>query len=86
MTELSKSTPLDKLTPLALIVLMLALFASVTFMVWDSNKRKEELWQADGCQMYDNYRIKNVPAKCHQHFIERYQSQEKRVQPPDVEL
>lgn len=66
---------------IGLAVLMVAFIISIPFMVRDGNKRREELWQAHGCQMYDNYMQDKLPAKCATFFTDHYAPQERRTQP-----
>lgn len=64
-------------------LLMVAFIISVPFMYRDKQARLEQQWQDEGCQMYDDMKGIDVPAKCSNVFTDHYQPQEQRVQPPD---
>ena len=73
---------MDRAFPIAMGILMVAFLISIPFMVMDTHKRETQLWEEKGCQMYDDYTIDSVPAKCQTYFIDHYQSQPTRTQPP----
>lgn len=77
----NEPTTRDKMVPIVCGVILLAFLATVPSMINNKNKRLEQAWQEQGCQMYDNYHISEVPAKCQAHFIDHYQPQPARPQP-----
>lgn len=78
-----KQNLIEKISFAALILVFIAFIISVPFMASDKEKRQQEAWQEKGCQMYDDQKIEEVPAKCHSEFIDKYKSQELRAQPND---
>ncbi len=76
----------DKVGYAALGLFMVAFLISVPFMIRDRNKLKQQQWQEQGCRMNDDYKPANIPAKCSSYFIDHYQPQQERVQPPEQGL
>lgn len=81
----SEPTKGDKLVPVVCGVILLAFFATIPSMVNDQNRRREQAWQDQGCQMYDESVLDKVPAKCQTYFVDHYQAQKLRPQPPKSE-
>lgn len=73
----------DKIFYWVLGIIMIAFFISVPFMARDAERANQKAWQENGCQMYDNIKAADVPAKCSQYFVDHYKSQQQRVQPPE---
>lgn len=63
---------------------MVAFIISIPFMVRDKNARLDKAWHDQGCEMYDDIKATDVPAKCSQYFVDHYKPQQQRVQPPEV--
>lgn len=83
MPEYGKPSKGDKIVPIVCGVVLLAFFACLPSMIRDEQKIQDQLWKDHGCQMYDDYKPANVPAKCSSYFIDHYQPQNSRPQPPD---
>ncbi len=66
-----------------LAVVFISFLISVPFMWHDKQQRLEKAWRDEGCQMYDNEMVSNVPAKCQTYFVDHYKGQNQRVQPPE---
>lgn len=81
---LEKPGKADKVVPIICGFILLAFLISLPFMVRDEARIKAEKWQQQGCQMYDDERAVNVPAKCNNDFTDHYKAQTPRVQPPEV--
>ncbi len=81
---LEKPGKYDNIMYIALGLFFLAFLVSVPFMWHDKQARLEKAWQDDGCQMYDDYLIKDVPAKCQTYFVDHYKPQQGRIQPPEA--
>lgn len=64
-------------------IIFVAFLISIPFMARDQEKRQAQAWHDQGCQMYDDYKPENIPAKCSTYFIDQYMPQEARKQPPD---
>lgn len=77
-------TALDKVFYVILGVIMVAFLISLPFMYRDKQNYEAKQWHDHGCQMYDEYMLKNVPAKCQTYFIDHYNAQQGRNQPPDI--
>lgn len=73
---------LDKAVMIGCILLFIAFIISLPFMIRDKQRLEAQQWHDNGCHMYDDY-VKNVPAKCQAYFIDHYQAQKARLQPPD---
>lgn len=73
----------DKIFYWALGLFFLAFLISLPFMWRDKQAYEAKQWHDYGCQMYDDYAIKNVPAKCQADLIDHYKAQAPRLQPPD---
>lgn len=84
MTEISggQSTG-EKVVMWFCIGFFLVFLAFIPKMAADKDKAMRQAWEDNGCQMYDEYKATDVPAKCSQYFVDAYQPQEVRVQPPD---
>ena len=80
-----KPSKWDKVVPIVAGTVLLAFFAYVPTMVANKNERLEKAWQEKGCQMYDDYKPADIPAKCSSYFIDHYQAQKARIQPPESE-
>lgn len=80
-----ESSKWDKVIPVIAIGILLAFFACVPSMIKDQNRAEAQQWQAQGCQMYDDYKLSDVPAKCQVYFVDHYQAQPVRVQPPQAQ-
>lgn len=65
-------------------LLMIAFFISVPFMWRDKQARLDKAWADMGCEMYDEEKATDIPAKCSNYFTDHYKAQEARKQPPDV--
>lgn len=74
----------DKAVPAFCVMLLVAALISVPFMYNDSMKAKEKQWQSEGCRMYDNSKMADVPVKCLNEFTDHYKAQNQRTQPPEV--
>jgi hypothetical protein len=70
-----------KIVGVICIALLVATFVALPFMISDSNKSKEQAWQEQGCQMYDEKPMESVPAKCQSFFVDHYAPQSERSQP-----
>ena len=81
----SGPTTTDKIMYWVLGIIMVAFIISIPFMVRDKNARLEHAWQTQGCEMYDDVKAIDVPAKCSQYFVDHYKAQPIRTQPPDKE-
>ena len=75
---------MDKIVPIMCGIILLAFLATVPSMINDKNKREAKAWQDSGCQMYDNLKPADVPAKCSNQFTDHYKAQAGRIQPPEV--
>ena len=75
--------PSDKIVPIVCGIIFATFLAYTPFMVADANKRKEQKWQEQGCQMYDGFKASDVPAKCSNYFTDHYKPQTPRTQPPE---
>lgn len=73
---------LDKVFYFVLGTIMVAFVISIPFMARDQQRRLEQRWHDEGCQMYDDEKAGDIPAKCSQYFIDHYRSQPLRTQPP----
>ena len=78
---LFEPTKTDKLVPIVAGLVLLAFLACVPAMWSDKQQRLEQAWQEKGCQMYDNDKPADLPAKCSNDFVDHYQPQEQRNQP-----
>lgn len=78
---IGEKTALDKAVPIICVTILVAFFAGLPSMVSDKNKRLQQAWQDRGCQMYDDYKMDYVPAKCQQFFVDHYAPQQLRSQP-----
>lgn len=74
----------DKLFYWILGIIFVAFLISVPFMMNDASKLDAQEWRDEGCKMYDNDLLKDVPAKCQTYFIDHYQAQPARLQPPET--
>jgi len=72
----------DKIVPIICGVIFLAFLACLPAMWHDKQQREAQAWHDYGCQMYDDYKIDKVPAKCQSEFVDHYQAQQTRLQPP----
>lgn len=81
---INEPTTIDRVVPIVCFVILIAFFACLPSMIKDQNKRLEQAWQDQGCQMYDNDKTANVPAKCSQYFVDHYKPQQPRPQPPEL--
>lgn len=75
----------DKIFYWALGIFFLAFLVSLPFMWRDQQNYMDHLWKTQGCHMYDDDQLKNVPAKCQTYFIDHYQAQKVRLQPPEAQ-
>jgi hypothetical protein len=82
-TIIEKPNISDKIVMWGCIALVGAILVCLPSMINDKNKRLEQAWQTQGCEMYDNYKATDIPAKCSQYFIDHYKSQDIRIQPPE---
>lgn len=72
---------LSKIIGWSCALLAISAFIALPFMISDSNKSKEQAWQEQGCQMYDEKPMETVPAKCQSFFVDHYAPQTERAQP-----
>lgn len=72
----------DKIIPVGCLLILLVFIACLPSMVADKNRRLEQQWQSNGCRMYDDTKMSEVPAKCQQFFVDHYTAQPARTQPP----
>lgn len=81
-TIINETTNVDKAFYWVLGLIMVAFLISVPFMVRNDNRLKVQAWQEQGCEMYDNEKPADIPAKCSQYFVDHYKPQPARTQPP----
>lgn len=76
-----EQSPLDKIMMWGAIVLFVAFLAYIPTMFQNKQDRLDKAWKTQGCEMYDDEKIADVPAKCQTFFIDHYAPQERRLQP-----
>lgn len=76
---------LEKAMPIILGFVLLGAFISVPFMQRDNARIREQTWQSEGCKMYDNEKVADVPVKCLNEFVDHYKAQQQRTQPANGE-
>lgn len=74
----------DKAIPAFCGLLLVCALISVPFMARDNERIRQQTWKAEGCKMYDDYKVQNVPAKCQTYFVDHYKAQQQRIQPPEA--
>lgn len=72
--------PLEKAFYALLAILLVATLCYAPFMYADAQRELKREWDENGCQMYDDKKIADVPAKCQSHFVDHYAPQERREQ------
>lgn len=72
---INEPTKADKIIPMVFGGFFLVFLAFLPAMYNDAQKAKEQLWQENGCRMYDGLKVSEVPAKCHDDFVENYAPQ-----------
>lgn len=71
----------EKIGAIALLILFISFLIYIPFMIANKQERLQQAWQTQGCQMYDDRKIADIPVKCHSEFIDHYAPQEMRKQP-----
>jgi len=74
---------IEKAMPIILGIFFLAALASIPFMHADNERARQKSWQSQGCKMYDDEKMADVPVKCLNEFVDHYKAQQQRLQPPE---